>query len=43
MDKHIELSYCDFESFKVLAKLYLLIDEDPKFDMIRDLLELGSM
>ncbi|KAM7252709.1 hypothetical protein ACFE04_008218 [Oxalis oulophora] len=23
MDKHIELSYCDFEGFKVLAKNYL--------------------
>ncbi|XP_057516655.1 AAA-ATPase At3g28540-like [Amaranthus tricolor] len=43
MDKHIELSYCDFESFKVLAKLYLLIDEEPKFDVIKDLLEVSNM
>ncbi|KMT10440.1 hypothetical protein BVRB_5g115660 [Beta vulgaris subsp. vulgaris] len=27
MDKHIEMSYCSFEGFKVLAKNYLLLDE----------------
>ncbi|KAK2647584.1 hypothetical protein Ddye_015073 [Dipteronia dyeriana] len=39
MDKHIELSYCDFEGFKVLAKNYLRIDSHPLFEKIRSLLE----
>ncbi|KAK1563561.1 hypothetical protein Q3G72_029220 [Acer saccharum] len=38
MDKHIELSYCDFEGFKVLAKNYLSIDSHPLFEKIRSLL-----
>ncbi|XP_057517857.1 AAA-ATPase At3g28540-like [Amaranthus tricolor] len=39
----IELSYCDFESFKVLANIYLLIDQHSEFDVIRDLLEVTNM
>ncbi|KAK7860834.1 aaa-atpase [Quercus suber] len=39
MDKHIELSYCKFEAFKVLAKNYLDIDSHPLFEKINHLLE----
>ncbi|KAF7115525.1 hypothetical protein RHSIM_RhsimUnG0053100 [Rhododendron simsii] len=38
MDKHIELSYCSFEGFKVLAKNYLLVEAHPLFDMIQQLM-----
>ncbi|XP_062106721.1 AAA-ATPase ASD, mitochondrial-like [Humulus lupulus] len=38
MDKHIELSYCGFEAFKVLAKNYLCIDDNPLFPTIDRLL-----
>ncbi|XP_074288511.1 AAA-ATPase ASD, mitochondrial-like [Silene latifolia] len=34
MDMHVELSYCCYESFLVLAKNYLDIDEHPLFDEI---------
>ncbi|KAF7136055.1 hypothetical protein RHSIM_Rhsim08G0162400 [Rhododendron simsii] len=37
-DDHIELSYCSFEGFKVLAKNYLLVEAHPLFDMIRQLM-----
>lgn len=36
MDKHIELSYCCFEAFKVLAKNYLDIDSHPLFQQIQE-------
>lgn len=39
MDKHIELSYCDYESFKVLAGNYLGISSHPLFSKIKNLLE----
>lgn len=39
MDKHIELSYCDFEGFKVLAKNYMSIDSHPLFETISCLLD----
>nr|XP_023884701.1 AAA-ATPase ASD, mitochondrial-like [Quercus suber] len=39
MDKHIELSYCKFEAFKVLAKNYLDIDSHPLFEKINHLFE----
>ena len=39
MDKHIELSYCGFEAFKVLAKNYLDVDSHPLFATIGHLLE----
>ncbi|PIM98592.1 AAA+-type ATPase [Handroanthus impetiginosus] len=43
MDKHIEMSYCCFESFKVLAKNYLKIEYHEKFEKIRCLLEENEM
>ncbi|KDP45455.1 hypothetical protein JCGZ_09704 [Jatropha curcas] len=43
MDKHIELSYCSFEAFKVLANNYLQIDTHQLFDKISDLLEETKM
>lgn len=39
MDKHIELSYCSFEGFKVLAKNYLLLEDHPMFESIKQLME----
>lgn len=38
MDKHIELSYCSFEGFKVLAKNYLGFEEHDLFPRIERLL-----
>ncbi|PON59456.1 Spastin [Parasponia andersonii] len=38
MDKHIELSFCGFEAFKVLAKNYLCIDDHHLFPTIGTLL-----
>ncbi|KAI5648912.1 hypothetical protein M9H77_34917 [Catharanthus roseus] len=43
MDKHIELSYCGFEAFKVLAKNYLNIDSHHLFGTIGRLLEETNM
>ncbi|PKI74222.1 hypothetical protein CRG98_005460 [Punica granatum] len=34
MDKHIEMSYCCFEAFKVLANNYLDVESHPLFGMI---------
>ncbi|KAK7316371.1 hypothetical protein VNO77_35370 [Canavalia gladiata] len=39
MDKHIELSYCGFEAFKLLAKNYLGIESHYLFDTICELLK----
>ena len=39
MDMHIELSYCRFEAFKVLARNYLDVEEHPIFADIRRLIE----
>ncbi|XP_027077701.1 AAA-ATPase ASD, mitochondrial-like [Coffea arabica] len=39
MDKHIELSYCGFEAFKVLAKNYLDIESHHLFSEIEHMLE----
>ncbi|OEL33275.1 AAA-ATPase ASD, mitochondrial [Dichanthelium oligosanthes] len=39
MDKHIEMSYCRYEGFKVLANNYLDITEHELFGEIRRLLE----
>ncbi|KAB1216699.1 putative mitochondrial chaperone BCS1-B [Morella rubra] len=39
MDKHIELSYCSFEGFKVLAKNYLNLEMHTMFDTIQRLME----
>ncbi|KAI3446515.1 hypothetical protein Pfo_003180 [Paulownia fortunei] len=38
MDKHIELSYCSFEGFKVLAKNYLGLEWHHLFSRIESLL-----
>ncbi|XP_039159344.1 AAA-ATPase ASD, mitochondrial [Eucalyptus grandis] len=38
MDKHIEMSYCCFESFKVLARNYLGVESHPLFATVRRLL-----
>ncbi|KAF9683914.1 hypothetical protein SADUNF_Sadunf04G0063500 [Salix dunnii] len=38
MDKHIELSYCCFEAFKVLAKNYLELKSHELFGKIEELL-----
>ncbi|CAK8540598.1 unnamed protein product [Lathyrus sativus] len=43
MDKHVELSYCCFEAFKVLVKNYLDIESHVLFDEIGDLLEMVNM
>ncbi|XVE68043.1 hypothetical protein DITRI_Ditri09bG0037000 [Diplodiscus trichospermus] len=43
MDKHIEMSYCRFEAFKVLAKNYLDIETHPLFGEIGRLLEETDM
>ncbi|KAL6576114.1 hypothetical protein OROHE_000585 [Orobanche hederae] len=43
MDKHIELSYCEYEAFKVLAKNYLDIEEHELFGRIRGALEETKM
>ncbi|KAL3332496.1 hypothetical protein AABB24_032856 [Solanum stoloniferum] len=37
-DKHIELSYCSFDGFKVLAKNYLSLDTHPLFESIEILM-----
>ncbi|KAH7847294.1 hypothetical protein Vadar_024338 [Vaccinium darrowii] len=39
MDKHIELSYCCFEAFKVLARNYLDLESHDLFETIGNLLE----
>ncbi|CAD5324411.1 unnamed protein product [Arabidopsis thaliana] len=39
MDMHIELSYCSFEAFKILAKNYLDLDTHPLFKKIESLLK----
>ncbi|KAL0349312.1 UNVERIFIED_CONTAM: AAA-ATPase [Sesamum angustifolium] len=39
MDKHIEMSYCCFEAFKVLAKNYLKLESHEKFENIKCLLK----
>ncbi|KAI4351564.1 hypothetical protein L6164_005918 [Bauhinia variegata] len=43
MDKHIELSYCCFEAFKVLAKNYLGVEFHELFPKIEKLLEETNM
>ncbi|KAB5516678.1 hypothetical protein DKX38_027326 [Salix brachista] len=38
MDKHIEMSYCCFEAFKVLAKNYLELESHELFGKIEELM-----
>ncbi|KAK4750102.1 hypothetical protein SAY87_027551 [Trapa incisa] len=39
MDKHIEMSYCSFQAFKVLAKNYLELESHHLFDEIEVMLK----
>ncbi|EOA23171.1 hypothetical protein CARUB_v10017055mg [Capsella rubella] len=43
MDNHIEMSYCKFEGFKVLAKNYLEIESHDLYGEIKRLLEETDM
>ncbi|KAK2632973.1 LOW QUALITY PROTEIN: hypothetical protein EUGRSUZ_L00792 [Eucalyptus grandis] len=43
MDKHIEMSYCCFKWFKVLARNYLGVELHLQFAMVRQLLEETKM
>ncbi|XP_038905968.1 AAA-ATPase At3g28580-like [Benincasa hispida] len=43
MDKHIEMSYCGFEAFTILAMNYLDVEWDDSYDKIRGLLEETKM
>ncbi|KAB2075613.1 hypothetical protein ES319_A07G234600v1 [Gossypium barbadense] len=43
MDMHIELSYCSFEAFKILAKNYLDVDSHDLFEKIGILLKETEM
>ncbi|WJX15318.1 hypothetical protein P8452_05471 [Trifolium repens] len=43
MDMHIELSYCGFDGFKMLAMNYLSLESDFLFETIRSLLEETNM
>ncbi|MBO8589814.1 AAA family ATPase, partial [Staphylococcus aureus] len=43
MDKHIELSYCSFEGFKVFAKNYLDLESHPLFERIRLMMEITKI
>lgn len=43
MDKHIEMAYCKFEAFKVLAKNYHKLDSHCLFPKISELLEETDM
>ena len=46
MDMHIEMSYCSYEAFKVLANNYLEIDDHQLFEQfgkIQQLLEVAKM
>ncbi|KAF3600569.1 hypothetical protein F2Q69_00035367, partial [Brassica cretica] len=44
MDKHIEMSYCGFEAFKVLAMNYLYAEEEGElFQEIKKLLEVEKI
>ncbi|CAN1729151.1 AAA-ATPase At5g40000, partial [Linum perenne] len=38
MDKHIELSYCSFEAFRVLARNYLKVEDRPMFTEVEKLI-----
>ncbi|KAM7277186.1 hypothetical protein ACFE04_019052 [Oxalis oulophora] len=39
MDKHVELSYCSFEGFRILAKNYLMLETHPMFERVERLLK----
>ncbi|TKW30034.1 hypothetical protein SEVIR_2G007800v4 [Setaria viridis] len=39
MDMHIEMSYCCFEAFKMLASNYLGVEDHPLFQRVEELLQ----
>uniref|UniRef100_J3LTT7 AAA+ ATPase domain-containing protein n=1 Tax=Oryza brachyantha TaxID=4533 RepID=J3LTT7_ORYBR len=39
MDKKIEMSYCDFETFKSMAKIHLDVDDHGMFAAVKELLQ----
>ncbi|KAJ3702732.1 hypothetical protein LUZ61_006437 [Rhynchospora tenuis] len=43
MDVHVELGFCEFEGFRILAKNYLGLDWHPKFELVRELLHVREM
>ncbi|XP_047312850.1 AAA-ATPase At3g28510-like, partial [Impatiens glandulifera] len=43
MDKHVELSYCGFEAFKILAKNYMDLDSHSLFPTIEEKLKQVNM
>ncbi|XP_058188071.1 AAA-ATPase At3g28580-like isoform X1 [Rhododendron vialii] len=43
MDKHIQMTYCGFEAFRILAKNYLRIEEHELFGRIEELLKESSV
>ncbi|PNT76854.1 hypothetical protein BRADI_1g54800v3 [Brachypodium distachyon] len=43
MDKHIEMSYCCFQAFKLLADVYLGVDDHPLFRAVEELLPEADM
>ncbi|CAN6471518.1 unnamed protein product [Victoria cruziana] len=43
MDKHIEMSYCTYEGFTVLASNFLDLASHPLFDEIRELIEIEKV
>ncbi|XP_058113660.1 AAA-ATPase At3g28510-like [Magnolia sinica] len=43
MDKHINLSYCEFDAFKILARNYLYIDDHELFREIEEVLVPAKM
>ncbi|KAF8013017.1 hypothetical protein BT93_I1010 [Corymbia citriodora subsp. variegata] len=43
MDKHVEMSYCSYEAFKVLARNYLNIDHHPLYETIGPMFNKANM
>uniref|UniRef100_A0A0D9W0A0 AAA+ ATPase domain-containing protein n=1 Tax=Leersia perrieri TaxID=77586 RepID=A0A0D9W0A0_9ORYZ len=43
MDKKIEMSYCDFETFKSMAKIHLDVDDHELFADVGELLTVAEM
>ena len=43
MDMHIHMSFCSFETFKVLASNYLSINSHPLYSTVKGLLETGVL
>ena len=43
MDKHIELSYCSFEGFKVLVKNHSNLETHQVFDKIESLIGVAKI